>query len=100
MANEKKPRHYADKIMKLAPEQRATELSLVPMHFKSVVADYVRIAEVFEAHEIENLARTIANEKVRVRRQAVLSNVEPVLRDRVKTRAVELFNKLKEAKCE
>lgn len=86
--------------MKLAQEKRAGELALVPQHFKSVVADYVRIAEVFEARDIEKLANSIANEKSRERRQRMLADIGLLIRDRVKTRAVELFNKLKEAKCE
>lgn len=84
--------------MKLAQEKRAGELALVPQHFKSVVADYVRIAEVFEARDIEKLANSIANEKSRERRQRMLADIGLLIRDRVKTRAVELFNKLKEIK--
>lgn len=79
--------------MQLLPPERPTAIAAVPVHFRHIVSTHVEIAEVFEKREIENDARRIAGLDSREERAAALAKVSAVKRDRVRARAIEMFDK-------
>lgn len=99
MPTNKRPRHYADEIMQLPPPERPTAIAGVPSHFRKIVETHVNIAESFENSKIENVAQKIARTPNREVRQKMIAKTDAVIRDRVRDRAIEIFNQLKEAKC-
>jgi len=82
--------------MNLAPAERPTSIASVPQHLRPIVQTHIEIAEAFEKREIETEAKRIANIAGKEERRAMLARVRPVIRDRVRERAVVIFDQLKQ----
>jgi hypothetical protein len=85
--------------MQLPPSERVVAIGSVPMHLQPIVSDYIKIAETFEKREIENHASSIAGIGSKDGRRAALAKVRDSIRDRVRERAMVLYEQRKSTKA-